>query len=84
MASSKRGGGQRAGWQSKSVRGEAKFGRGGFKKASAKRAGFDDEDSRPSKKSKADNEEDSTPFVPELKTNGDDERYVGVGTHGLR
>ncbi|KAF1915970.1 transcriptional Coactivator p15-domain-containing protein [Ampelomyces quisqualis] len=67
-------------------RGGARGG-GGLKKGFAKkRAGSDDEETAPraSKKTKADEEEDSTPFIPELKTDGDNQHYVGVSRQGRR
>jgi hypothetical protein len=56
---------------------------GAYKKSYAKkRAASDDEEGAPqaSKKAKGDSSEDkdSTPFVPELKTDDDGQKYVGV------
>jgi hypothetical protein len=57
---------------------------GAYKKSyTKKRAASDDEDGAAptSKKNKGDEDEpeDSTPFVPELKTNDDKEKYISVG-----
>jgi hypothetical protein len=56
---------------------------GAYKKSYAKkRAASDDEEGAPqaSKKTKGDSgeEEESTPFVPELKTDDDGQKYIGV------
>jgi hypothetical protein len=65
-------------------RGGFRGGAGGASKKSyaKKRAASDDEEgaSKASKKTKADDgeDEDSTPFVPELKTDDDGQKYVGV------
>jgi hypothetical protein len=65
-----------AGYKRGGSRGAASFKKGFTKK----RAGSDDEESAPraSKKAKGDEEDDSTPFVPELKTDSENQQYVGV------
>ncbi|KAH7091436.1 transcriptional Coactivator p15-domain-containing protein [Paraphoma chrysanthemicola] len=64
-------------------------GGGAYKKGNAKkRAGSDDEDSAPrtSKKSRGDEDEeaDSTPVVPEIKTDDDGNKYCPLKTNGMR
>ncbi|KAH7081355.1 transcriptional Coactivator p15-domain-containing protein [Paraphoma chrysanthemicola] len=64
-------------------------GGGAYKKGYAKkRAGSDDEDSAPrtSKKSRGDEDEeaDSTPVVPEIKTDEDGNKYCPLKANGMR
>jgi hypothetical protein len=54
--------------------------RGGFKKATTKRAASDDEDDAPraTKKAKSDESEGSVPVVPELEEDDQGDAYISV------